>query len=163
VGWRKILGYAKVSNIMERMDNAMSYSIEHVSIRCRDLEASIDYFQRMFDAKVILRRNLDESRKIVFLHLGDSMLELMGMGPASEPVEPREHYGVHHIGIKVDDFESAYRDLKAKGADFLGEPFEPTPGICLVFLREPNGAVIELAQRDPKAFQDALAKGTVNW
>jgi catechol 2,3-dioxygenase-like lactoylglutathione lyase family enzyme len=163
VGWRKILGYAKVSNIMERMDNAMSYSIEHVSIRCRDLEASIDYFQRMFDAKVILRRNLDESRKIVFLHLGDSMLELMGMGPASEPVEPREHYGVHHIGIKVDDFESAYRDLKAKGADFLGEPFEPTPGIRLVFLREPNGAVIELAQRDPKAFQDALAKGTVNW
>ena len=141
----------------------MSYSIEHVSIRCRDLEASIDYFQRMFDAEVILRRNLDESRKIVFLHLGDSMLELMGMGPASEPVEPREHYGVHHIGIKVDDFESAYRDLKAKGADFLGEPFEPTPGIRLVFLREPNGAVIELAQRDPKAFQDALAKGTVNW
>ena len=141
----------------------MSYSIEHVSIRCRDLEASIDYFQRMFDAEVILRRNLDESRKIVFLHLGDSMLELMGMGPASEPVEPREHYGVNHIGIKVDDFESAYRDLKAKGADFLGEPFEPTPGIRLVFLREPNGAVIELAQRDPKAFQDALAKGTVNW
>ncbi len=148
---------------MERMDNAMSYSIEHVSIRCRDLEASIDYFQRMFDAKVILRRNLDESKKIVFLHLGDSMLELMGMGPASEPVEPREHYGVHHIGIKVDDFESAYRDLKAKGADFLGEPFEPTPGSRLVFLREPNGAVIELAQRDPKAFQDALAEGTVNW
>ena len=141
----------------------MSYSIEHVTIRCRDLEASIDYFQRMFDAEVILRRNLDESRKIVFLHLGESMLELMGMGPASEPVEPREHYGVHHIGIKVDDFESSYRDLKAKGADFLDEPFEPTPGIRLVFLREPNGAVIELAQRDPKVFQDALAKGTVNW
>ena len=141
----------------------MSYSIEHVSIRCRDLEASVDYFRRMFDAEVILRRILDESRRIVFLHLGDSMLELMEMGPASEPVEPRDHYGVHHIGIKVDDFESAYRDLQEKGADFLGEPFEPTPGIRLVFLREPNGAVIELAQRDPEVFQDALAKGTVNW
>ncbi len=141
----------------------MSYSIEHVSIQCRDLEASVDYFRRMFDAEVILRRRLDESRRITFLRMGDTMLELMEMGPASEPVEPMKHYGVHHIGIKTDDFESAYRDLQAKGADFLGEPFEPTPGIHLVFLREPNGAVIELAQRDPEVFQDALAKGSVNW
>lgn len=141
----------------------MSYSIEHVSIQCRDLEASVDYFRRMFDAEVILKRRLDESRRITFLRIGDTMLELMEMGPASDPAEPMKHYGFHHIGIKTDDFESAYRDLQAKGADFLGEPFEPTPGIHLVFLREPNGAVIELAQRDPEVFQDALAKGSVNW
>ncbi|MFB0506827.1 MAG: VOC family protein [Thermodesulfobacteriota bacterium] len=141
----------------------MSYSIEHISIQCRDLETSVDYFRRMFDAEVILRRRLDGSRRITFLRIGDSMLELMEVGPASEPVEPMKHYGVHHIGIKTDDFESAYRDLQAKGADFLGEPFEPTPGIRLVFLREPNGAAIELAQRDPEVFKDALAKGTVNW
>jgi catechol 2,3-dioxygenase-like lactoylglutathione lyase family enzyme len=141
----------------------MSYSIEHVSIQCRDLESSVEYFRRMFDAEVILKRRLDESRRITFLRIGDTMLELMEMGPASEPAEPMKHYGVHHIGIKTDDFESAYRDLQAKGADFLGEPFEPTPGIHLVFLREPNGGVIELAQRDPEVFQDALAKGSVNW
>ncbi len=141
----------------------MSYSIEHVSIQCRDLETSVDYFRRMFDAEVILRRRLDESRRIAFLRMGDTMLELMEMGPASDPVEPMKHYGVHHIGIKTDDFESAYRDLQAKGADFLGEPFEPTPGIHLVFLREPNGAVIELARRDPEVFQAALARGSVDW
>jgi catechol 2,3-dioxygenase-like lactoylglutathione lyase family enzyme len=160
---RKSGRFCKALKHHGKEDSAMSYSIEHISIRCRDLAASVDYFRRMFDAKVILKRILDESRRIVFLHLGDSMLELMEMGPASEPMEAREHYGVHHIGIKVDDFESACRDLKSKGADFLGEPLEPTPGIRLVFLREPNGAVIELAQRDPEVFQDALAKGTVNW
>ena len=141
----------------------MSFSIEHIAIRCRDIDASVDYYSRMFGAKVILRRNLTNSRRIVFLRIGESMLELMHMGPASEPVDSREHYGVHHIGIKTDDFESAYQDLKAKGADFLGEPFEPTPGIRLAFLRDPNGAVIELAKRDPKVFQEALDKGTANW
>jgi lactoylglutathione lyase len=141
----------------------MSFSIEHVSIRCRDLEASIDYFKQMFGAQIMLRRQLDETRKIVFLRIGDSMLELMDMGPASEPVDTMEHYGVHHIGIEVDDFDSTYRQLQTKGAEFIGEPFEPTPGIRLAFLREPNGAVIELAQRDPQVFQDALAKGHVNW
>jgi hypothetical protein len=61
----------------------------------------------MFDAEVILKRRLDESRRITFLGIGDTMLELMEMGPASEPAEPMKHYGVHHIGIKTDDFESA--------------------------------------------------------
>jgi len=141
----------------------MGFAIEHVSIRCRNMEASIEYYQRMFGARVLLRRNLPNSKKIVYLKIGESMLELMDFGPGAEPVDPREHYGVFHIGMKTDDFDSAYRDLKAKGADFLGEPFEPTPGIRLVFLREPNGAIIELAMRDPKSFQAAIDQGTVTW
>lgn len=94
-----------------RGENPTSYSIEHDSIQCRDLEAPVDYFQRMFDAEVILRRSLDESRRIIFLRIGESMLELMEVGPASDPVEPMKHYGVHHIGIKTDDLEFAHRDL----------------------------------------------------
>jgi catechol 2,3-dioxygenase-like lactoylglutathione lyase family enzyme len=141
----------------------MSYTIEHVSIRCRNIETSVEFYKRMFDAKVILRRTPGEGRRIVFLRIGDSMLELMEMGSASEPVDALAHFGVHHIGIKVEDFESAYRDLKAKGANFVGEPFEPTPGIRLAFLKDPNGAVIELAKRDPEVFKNALAKGEVNW
>jgi len=141
----------------------MQYAIEHVSIRCRNMESSIEYYQKMFGAQVMLRRNLPNSKQIVYLQIGDTMLELMDFGPAADPVDPREHYGVYHLGIKTDDFDAAYRDLKAKGADFLGEPFEPTPGIRLVFLREPNGAVIELAMRDSKSFQEAIRQGTVTW
>jgi catechol 2,3-dioxygenase-like lactoylglutathione lyase family enzyme len=117
----------------------------------------------MFGAQVILRRALAGGKKIAFLRIGDSMLELMDFGPANEPVDAREHYGVHHIGIKTDNFDATYKDLKAKGGEFLGEPFEPTPGIRLVFMRELNGAVIELAQRDPKVFQAAINQGTVEW
>ena len=141
----------------------MAFSIEHVTIRVRDLEASVHYYQRMFAAQVILRRNLAGGKKIVFLRIGESMLELIAFGPANEPVDSREHYGMHHIGIKTDNFDATYKDLKAKGAEFLGEPFEPTPGIHLVFLRDLNGAVIELAQRDPKVFQEAINKGEVSW
>ena len=111
----------------------MQYAIEHVSIRCRSMELSIEYYRRMFGAQVMLKRNLPNSKKIVYLQIGETMLELMDLGSAAEPVDPREHYGVYHLGIKTDDFDSAYRDLKAKGAEFLGDPFEPTPGIRLVF------------------------------
>jgi catechol 2,3-dioxygenase-like lactoylglutathione lyase family enzyme len=141
----------------------MRFGLEHVSIRCRNMETSVEYYQRMFGAKVMLRRNLPSSKRIVFLRIGDSMFELMDFGPAAEPVDPREHYGVYHIGIDTDDFEAAYQDLKGKGAEFLGDPFEPTPGIRLAFLKEPNGAIIELAQRDPKVFQESIDKGVVHW
>ena len=141
----------------------MAYSIEHVSIRCRDLDASAVWFERMFGAKIVLRRALDEDRKILFLRIGESLLELMSMGPGEEPPKPMVHYGAHHIGIRTEDFDASYKDLKEKGAEFLCEPFDPTPGIRLVFLREPNGAVIELAYRDPAVFADALEKGAVDW
>ena len=141
----------------------MSISIEHVTIRCRDIESSIDYFTRMFDAEIMFRRQLDQGKQIVFMHIGDSMLELMDMGPAAEPVDPREHYGVHHFGIKVEDFDAVYEDLCNKGAEFLGESFEPTKGIPLAFLREPNGAVLKLASGDQNVIQEAMEQGTVNW
>jgi len=141
----------------------MAFTIEHVSIRCRNMEASVEFYRKMFDAKVILERTPAKGKRIVFLKIGDGMLELMEMESASEPVDALTHFGVHHIGIKVEDFESVYRDLKAKGADFVGEPWEPTPGIRLAFLRDPNGAVIELVKRDPEVLRKAVAKGEVNW
>jgi catechol 2,3-dioxygenase-like lactoylglutathione lyase family enzyme len=127
------------------------------------MEASIDFYRRMFGAEVLLRRRPGDGKRITYLKLGEGMLELMELGPAEEAPDPMSHYGVHHIGLKVDDLDTVYQDLKGKGADFLGEPFEPIPGIKLVFLREPNGAVIELAQRDPRVFEEAFAQGTVDW
>jgi len=141
----------------------MAFTIEHVSIRCRNIEASVEFYKKMFDAKVILKRTPGKGKRIVFLHIGDSMLELMEMDSASEPVDALTHLGMHHIGIKVEDFESVYRDLKAKGANFVAEPWEPTPGIRLAFLRDPNGAVIELVKRDPEVLRKAVARGEVNW
>jgi len=95
--------------------------------------------------------------------VSETMIELMDMGPALEVRDPREYYGVHHLGLKTDDFQAQYQSLKEKGAEFLGEPFEPKKGIQLVFLRDPNGAIIELSQRDPEVFEEAIAKGTVDW
>jgi len=141
----------------------MSFSVEHVSIRCRDLDKTVVYYESMFGARVILRRNLTGGKRIVYLRLGETMLALMDMGPALEVRDQREYYGVHHLGLKTNDFQAQYHSLKEKGADFLGEPFEPKKGIHLVFLRDPNGAIIELSQRDPEVFEEAIAKGTVDW
>jgi len=141
----------------------MGFSIEHVAVRCRDMDASIEFYCRMFDAEIMFRRKMEGGKEITYISIGDTMLELMLMDPASEPVDALEHYGVHHIGIKVDDFKTVYAELKEKGAVFLGEPFSPNKGFQLVFLQDPNGAVIEIACRDPEIMQESIRKGVVNW
>ncbi len=141
----------------------MSFALEHVSIRCRDMEASIEFYRRFLDAEVLFRRRLPDGKRITYLGLGEGMLELMELGDAEEAQDPQTHLGVHHIGLKVDDLDATYRALKEKGAQFLGEPFEPTAGIKLVFMKEPNGAIIELAQRDPEVFRQATEIGVVEW
>ncbi|MCX5733157.1 MAG: VOC family protein [candidate division NC10 bacterium] len=141
----------------------MNYTLEHATIRCRNLEESIQFYERMFQAQLLFRRNLPGGKTIVYLRLGDSMLELMDFGAAREAGDPREFYGIHHIGIKTSDLEAAYRDLKAKGAEFLVEPFSPVAGIRLAFLRDPNGAVLEIAERDPQVFDAASTRGSVEW
>jgi catechol 2,3-dioxygenase-like lactoylglutathione lyase family enzyme len=141
----------------------MNYTLEHATIRCRNLEESIQFYERMFQAQLLFRRNLPGGKTIVYLRLGDSMLELMDFGAAREAGDPRELYGIHHIGIKTLDFDASYRDLKAKGAEFLVEPFSPVPGIRLAFLKDPNGAVLEIAERDPQVFDAAIKSASVDW
>jgi catechol 2,3-dioxygenase-like lactoylglutathione lyase family enzyme len=141
----------------------MNYTIEHATIRCRNLEESIGFYQAIFDAQVLFRRNLPGGKTIVYLRLGDSMLELMDFGAARDLGDPRDFYGMHHIGIKTWDFDAACRDLKAKGVPFLVEPFSPVPGIRLAFVKDPNGAVLEIAERDPKVFEAATNQASVDW
>ena len=141
----------------------MKFDIEHVAVRCREMDTSIDFYSKMFGAEIMFRRKMPEGKEITYLKIGDAILELMSMGPAAEPVDSRDHYGFHHFGIKVNDFETIYEDLRAKGAEFLGEPFSPTEGFRLLFLKDPNGTVIELASRDPNIMKKSMKKGIVNW
>lgn len=141
----------------------MNYTIEHATIRCRNLQESIRFYKEMFQAQVLFRRNLPGGKTIVYLRLGDSMLELMDFGAARDVGDPRDFYGVHHIGIKTSDFDASFRDLKTRGVPFLVEPFSPVPGIRLAFVKDPNGAVLEIAERDPKVFEAATRKTSVDW
>ena len=141
----------------------MKYTIEHATIRCRNLEESIQFYQETFHAQVLFRRNMSGGKTIVYLRLGESMLELMDFGAARDVGDPRDFYGVHHIGIKTSDCDAACRDLQAKGVPFLVEPFSPVPGIRLAFVKDPNGAVLEIAERDPNVFDAAIRKAVVDW
>ncbi|HWF46499.1 MAG TPA: VOC family protein [Bryobacteraceae bacterium] len=55
--------------------------------------------------------------------------------------------GMRHIAIAVDDFDQAYAELKAKGIEFVGEPYWNQSN-RLVFFKDPDGNQIHLIHRE---------------
>jgi lactoylglutathione lyase len=54
--------------------------------------------------------------------------------------------GNAHIGFIVDDLQSAYADLKARGAFFSLPPQKQNSGVTLAVLHDPDGLGITLQQ-----------------
>ncbi len=54
--------------------------------------------------------------------------------------------GIRHLAIAVDDFDQAHELLKAKGVNFLGEPYV-NDGNRLVFFADRDGNILHLIAR----------------
>ena len=86
----------------------MHYSLDHIHVRCSDVDASVAYFKKMFDGKELDRK---EARGMPII-----TLELAGQRFAFSPkreevdirVQPHEPgWGVYQIGLKVESLDKA--------------------------------------------------------
>lgn len=65
-------------------------------------------------------------------------------GPDPASLGPHER-GIRHISFYVDDVESEYQRLLELGAQALGAP-QKSAGITAVYIRDPDGNIVELAE-----------------
>jgi catechol 2,3-dioxygenase-like lactoylglutathione lyase family enzyme len=93
------------------------YSYDHIHLRTRDPMATAQYYQRMFDAKIVEsiqsdgrpRIDLDINGLTVFLAHVPAEADI-----PSAPVDP--HLGLDHFGLRVDNIDAAYTELTQRGA-----------------------------------------------
>jgi catechol 2,3-dioxygenase-like lactoylglutathione lyase family enzyme len=127
-----------------------NYAWDHVHLRSPDVDATAQWFERMFGAEVL--RSTQNGSPRTDVKLGGAMIFLApvkaGDGVNAPPVTP--YQGLDHFGLTVSNIDAVAADLKAKGCEFTTEPHVPRPGIKICFLRGPQGISIELLDRDPK-------------
>ncbi|MEE2911112.1 MAG: VOC family protein [Candidatus Poribacteria bacterium] len=120
----------------------MEYKFHHIHIRCQDLEASIDYYKKMFDGVVIEQvevRGMTIARMKVG---GENIFLSPKFGEAEvEPTTGNPRWGAYQLAFSVNDLESAVSDLENKGAKL--ENLRPN-GLPLAFFSGPDGVQIEL-------------------
>jgi catechol 2,3-dioxygenase-like lactoylglutathione lyase family enzyme len=113
-------------------------SFNHVSISARDLDESVRFYTEVFGMEPIPTYKF--AFPVQYLRLGDLQLHLFQRDtPAPE---------FHHIGINVDDFETAYvraKELRIQDSSaFFSDIYELPDGSVQMYIRDPSGNLVEI-------------------
>ncbi|MEZ5965033.1 MAG: VOC family protein [Planctomycetota bacterium] len=113
--------------------------LDHAGLHVRDLDASLRFYRDVLGLTALPRPDLGFGG--AWLRVGAQELHLI----AKDPAAPGTHRG-QHVALAVDDVEAWRLRLQAMGVACAGVQRRPD-GALQVFVRDPDGHVLELVQR----------------
>ncbi|MBV8236270.1 MAG: methylmalonyl-CoA epimerase [Acidimicrobiia bacterium] len=127
--------------------------LDHVGIAVRDLDAVVEWYQKMFGATVAHRERIDsDGVDEALIKVADSYIQLLTPFRDDSPLAKymeKNGEGIHHVGYRVDSAEEVLEDVKAQGARVVDEhPRTGSRGTTVAFLHPKTafGTLIELVQ-----------------
>ena len=121
----------------------MVNKIHHIGVAVKDLDASIMFFNELFDLRSSPIIEMTERKtRIAFLDAGKN--EIFELIQRATP----EHEGFLHVCLPVENIEEAIRALQRKGVEIVGPPRIGAHGVKIVFLdpKTTKGLPIELIE-----------------
>lgn len=131
----------------------MLIGFEHVGMIVSDLDRSLHFYRDLLGLEVKLRKRQADGGEVAFVDAGGGQLEMAEpagsvKSPAARP--GREAAGLLHITLAFDDVEATYARLIRAGIDGVEPPraaFNSEMLEKVAFVRDPDGILVELAQR----------------
>lgn len=129
------------------------FKFDHIHLRTSDPEATIEFFKKIFGAEVTRSvypdGTLYPGQPRISLELGGQRFLLAPRHPDDQmtPAPKFPYYGLEHVGLGVDDVDSAVEEMKARGAKVVIGPLTRQPGSRIAFIEGPDGVMVELVQR----------------
>ncbi len=124
----------------------MGARIKHVAIMVRDLEESVNFYQRVFGLDFVADVDPGEAYKQRIVNLTDGEQAISLIQPTDHPYRDWEYetFGVNHVGFLVESLEATIAQLeKEKGVTELHQ-FE-VEGCPIAKFRDLNGTEIDIA------------------
>ena len=124
----------------------MIYELNHFGIFVQDLAEALRFFRDGFGFEVVFNKlNEKTNTDIVYLQVAGGMIELL----APRTPSADQKFGVDHIAFLSNDLDADYERLVEMGAGELERPRVAGTGEGrLAYVTDPNGASVELIQRD---------------
>jgi len=117
-----------------------NYWFDHVHLMSPDPLKTAEFYEKMFGARVVSKREFGEGRAMANLDLnGTTILIAPSRGDSSQS-------SLDHFGIRTDNLKAAIEELKASGVNFTQDLTEVGPGFKISFLKAPENVSIELQE-----------------
>jgi len=114
------------------------YHLQHVHLFASNVDATIDFYRKWFDAEVIWDGDVAGARN-VFIKVGIGALHLYDQLPRGEGKN-----AVHHLGMQVVGIGELYERMKAAGLHIPNPIRSLGGGGGYFMLGAPDGVVIEI-------------------
>ncbi len=126
--------------------------ISQIAIAVPEIEKAKKVFEALTETSAS-SPHLVETQKVnvSFIQVGDTKIELLEPASDKTPITnflQKRGSGIHHIGIKVKEFEETIKKMKALGVRTLGDPTVGAEGHRVVFFhpKDTHGVLIELEE-----------------
>jgi lactoylglutathione lyase len=127
----------------------MLKGIDNVGVAVTDLTRSIAFYEKL---GFVRGQDYEADVKGCTMTCGSAVLFLFQTKQPNpqavkrEPTLAHNPPGLDHISFAVEDLNTLYAELKAKGVAFLGEPADQDWGARLVGFKDPDGNTLYLLQ-----------------
>ncbi|WP_157156868.1 VOC family protein [Diaminobutyricimonas sp. LJ205] len=137
----------------------MITELNHIAILTRDLTESVDFYEGRLGGTVAWTGEVPAiGLRFVYVQLGGGFIELLHM----PQVAADRPLGVDHIGFITDDVDADFAALMDAGFEAQQQPQTAGSGNGrTAFLSDPNGARVELLQRDTPVPDPSIVSDTV--
>ena len=128
-----------------------------VGLVVRDLDAALAFYRDKLgmtptrkipvDAETARKGSIAQGAfDIQYMQIGEVNLKLVYFkdSPPAGAFGADAQAGFRYVTLWVKDIAAAYEEWGANGVEFLSEPIRRTPEMQMVFLKDPEGNMIEL-------------------
>jgi len=113
-----------------------------VTIKVKDMEKSLNFYQKIVSLGINRRLKPDNDMEIVFLGAGETQIELI-RNIKEEDITIGEDIS---LGFEVDSIEKITEILKRNNIPIISGPFQPNPSIKFIYVLDPNGVKIQFVE-----------------
>ena len=130
-----------------------AFQVDHIGIATESIETGLAFYRDLLGMRTTLRERVEHERvEVAMLGAGESRIELLEATDAESTIAKfiaKRGAGIHHIALRVPDFDNVIERLRSAGARLLNEPRTGAGGHRYVFIHPAStgGVLLELIAR----------------
>ena len=140
-----VVGLAITAVAQTQTPNRGIVGLNHVALSVPNLDEAVNYYTKTMGFPEAFR-SVDEKGQVALVYVQISKNTFVELQPAN----PQRPPGINHLGLHVENMNSAVAMFKQRGAN-ITEPRVSATKAILSNITDPNGVRIELAELPPES------------